>query len=115
MTIMIKKIRIIGELAVVTATANFHPLRQLKQLTLELDNLQFEGTVLFDLLAVNGLAENRFASMKFSERKFDRWSFALESEVNPSIKDEQDTIAKQDKTFLLGSILSSEEVEKFTH
>jgi hypothetical protein len=31
------------------------------------------------------------------------------------IKDEQDTIAKQDHTFLLGSVLSSEEVEKFTH
>ncbi len=112
---MIKKIRIIGEIAVVTATPDFHPLRQLKQLTAELDNLQFEGSVLFDLLAVNGLAENRFASMKFSNRKFDRSSFALESEVNPIIKDEQDTIAKQDHTFLLGSVLSSEEVEKFTH
>jgi len=112
---MIQKIRIIGEIAVVTATADFHPLRQLKQLTAELDNLQFEGTVLFDLLAVNGLADNRFASMKFSERKFDRSSFALESEINPSIRDEQDTIAKQDHTFLLGSVLSSDEVEKFTH
>lgn len=115
MIMMIKKIRIIGEIAVVTATPDLHPLRQLKQLTAELDNLQFEGSVLFDLLAVNGLAENRFASMKFSNRKFDRSSFALESEVNPMIKDEQDTIAKQDHTFLLGSVLSSEEVEKFTH
>lgn len=112
---MIQKIRIIGEIAVITATADFHPLRQLKQLTLELDNLQFEGIVLFDLLAVNGLAENRFVSMKFSERNFDRSSFALESEVNPSIKVEQDAIAKQDLTFLLGSVLSSDEVEKFTH
>lgn len=115
MIMMIKKIRIIGEIAVVTATSEFHPLRQLKQLTAELDNLQFGGSVLFDLLAVNGLAENRFASMKFSNRKFDRSSFALESEVNLSIKDQQDTIAKQDHTFLLGSVLSSEEVEKFTH
>lgn len=113
--VMIKKIRIIGKIAVVTATADFHPLRQLKQLTVELDKLQFEGEVLFDLLAVNGLAENRFASMKFSERKFDRTSFTVESEVTPSIKDEQDTLAKQDQTFLLGSVLSSKEVEKFTH
>jgi len=112
---MIQKIRLVGGIAVVTATADFHPLRQLKQLTSELESLHFEGMVLFDLLAVNGLAENRFASMKFSERTFDRSSFALESEVNPSIKDEQDTIAKQDHTFLLGSVLSSEEVEKFTH
>ena len=112
---MIKKIRIIGAIAVVTATPDFHPLRELKQLTSELDNLQFEGSVLFDLLVVNGLAENRFASMKFTKRKFNRSTFALESEVNPSIRDEQDTLAKQDHTFLLGSVLSSEEVQKFTH
>lgn len=112
---MINKIRLIGDIAVVTASANFHPLRQLKQLTVELDSLQFEGTVLFDLLAVNGLAENRFASMKFTNRKFNRSSFAIESDVNPSIKDEQNNIAKLDNTFLLGCVLSTEEVEKFTH
>lgn len=112
---MIQKVRIIGEIAVITATADFHPLRQLKQLTDELEKRQFEGMVLFDLLAVNGLAENRFATMKFSGHKFDRSSFALESDVNPSIKCEQDSIAKQDHTFLLGSVLSSSEIEKFTH
>jgi hypothetical protein len=112
---MIQKIRIIGEIAVVTATAEFHPLRQLGQLTAELESLCFEGAVLFDLLAVNGLEENRFASMKFNKSKFDRSSFALESDVNPSIKNEQDTIAKQDQNFLLGSVLSSSEIEKFTH
>jgi hypothetical protein len=112
---MIQKIRIVGEIAVVTATADFHPLRQLKQLAVQLENLHFEGAVLFDLLAVNGLAKNRFVSMKFCENGFDRSSFALESNINPSIRSEQDTIAKHDHTFLLGSVLSSSEVEKFTH
>lgn len=112
---MIQIIRVVGGIAVVTATPTFHPLRQLKELAIELNAIGFEGSVLFDLLAVNGLADNRFASIKFSERKFDRSSFALESEVNPSIKDEQDTIAKQDHTFLLGSVLSSTEIEKFAH
>ncbi|HGV0302570.1 type II toxin-antitoxin system RnlB family antitoxin [Citrobacter freundii] len=112
---MIQKIRIIGEIAVITATADFHPLRQLKGLAIELDQLGFEGVVLFDLLAVNGLAENRFASMKFTNRKFVRSSFVLESNVNPSIKNEQDAFAKEDQTFLLGSVLSSTEIEKFTH
>lgn len=112
---MIKKIRITGEIAVVTATADFQPLRHLKQLTTELESLSFEGSVLFDLLAVNGLAENRFASMKFRQNKFDRSSFSLKSDINPSIKNEQDTIAKQDRNFLLGSVLSSSEIEKFTH
>lgn len=112
---MIKMIRIVGGIAVVTATVDFHPLRRLKQLASELESIGFEGGVLFDLLAVNGLAENRFASMKFSGHNFDRLSFAVESEINQNIKNELDIIAKQDHTFLLGSVLSSSEIEKFTH
>lgn len=112
---MIRKIRIVGEIAVITATAEFHPLRQLKQLTEELEKIKFQGNVLFDLLAVNGLADNRFASMKFKNNQFDRSSFSLESTVNPAIKNEQDYIAKHDPTFLLGSVLSSSEVEGFPH
>ena len=112
---MIKRIRIVGEVAVVTATADFHPLRQLKQLAKELGSLGFEGEVLFDLLAVNGLTPNRFASMKFGSHGFERTSFAVESEVSSSIQSEQDLLAKSDKTFLLGSVLSSSELEKFIH
>ena len=112
---MIQKIRIVGEIAVVTATADFHPLRQLKQLTAELESLHFGGEVLFDLLAVNGLAENRFASMRFYGSKFDRSTFAIETNVNSRIKNDQDVIVKNDNTFLLGSVLSSSEIENFTH
>lgn len=112
---MIKKIRIVGEIAVVTATADFHPLRQLKKLASELENLHFEGAVLFDLLAVNGLAENRFVSMKFDGNDFDRSSLALESNVNAEIKNQQDSIARKDKAFLLGSVLSTQEIAEFTH
>lgn len=112
---MIKKIRIVGEVAVVTATADFHPLRQLKQLAIELGSLGFEGVVLFDLLAVNGLTPNRFASMKFGRNGFERASFSVESEVSSSIKSEQDLLAKSDQTFLLGSVLSSGELEQFIH
>ena len=115
MSFMIQKIRIIGEVAVVTATADFHPLRELTSLASELENLNFEGAVLFDLLAVNGLAENRFASIRFHKSKFDRSSFAVESDVNSSIKNQQDTLAQKDQNFLLGSVLSSREIKKFTH
>ena len=69
---MIKKIRIVGEIAVVTATPQFHPLRQLDQVSAELDKLNFEGSVLFDLLAVNGLADNRFVSIKFVNKELVR-------------------------------------------
>lgn len=112
---MIKTLRIVGEIAVVSATADFHPLRQIKQLSTELVRLDFEGVVLFDLLAVNGLNPNRFASMKFGKNGFDRTSFAVESHVSLSIQDEQDLIAKSDQTFLLGSVLSSSELKKFAH
>lgn len=112
---MIQKIRIVSEVAVITATADFSPLRQLKRLASELENLHFEGMVLFDLLAVNGLADNRFVSMKFHKGSFDRLSFALDLDVNLEIKNEQNTIVKNDKAFLLGSVLSSEEIAQFTH
>lgn len=112
---MIKRIRIVGEIAVVTATAEFHPLRHIRQIATELKKLNFNGQVLFDLLAVNGFSPNRFASMKFDSSGFDRSTFAVESEVSNGIQQEQDAIAKCDQTFLLGSVLSSSELERFTH
>jgi len=115
MKFMIKRIRVVGNIAIVTASAEFHPLRKLKQLAKELEVIGFEGNVLFDLLAVNGLADNRFASIKFTGESFDKTSFSIESEVNQSIRSEQDLLAKNDETFLLGSVLSSSEVEKFSH
>lgn len=113
--VMIQKIRIVGEVAIITADAEFHPLRQLKQLTIELNRMSFSGTVLFDLLAVNGLTTNRFSSMSFKNKKFYRETFSVEKDVEPNIKSKQDDLAKQDKTFLLGSVLSTTEVERFTH
>jgi hypothetical protein len=112
---MIKILRVVGEVAVVTATADFHPLRQLKKLTAELDLLNFEGVVLFDLLAVNGLSDNRFASMKFRQGCFERASFVVESDVNSTIRTEQDFFAREDEEFLLGSVLSSDERYRFMH
>lgn len=112
---MVKILRIVGDVAVVTATADFHPLRQLPWLEAELRTLNFEGSVLFDLLAVNGMTPNRFASMQFSEGCFERKSFAVELSVGTNIRAEQDSVAKSDQTFLLGSVLSSSEVEEFRH
>jgi hypothetical protein len=110
---MTETIRIIGEIAVVTATADFHPLREIKLLTAKLDSLSFEGLVLFDLLSVNGLASNRYASMRFGKNGFDRGSFAVESHVSSAIQEEQDLMARSDQVFLLGSVLSSSELKRF--
>ncbi|AUH35694.1 type II toxin-antitoxin system RnlB family antitoxin [Paracoccus tegillarcae] len=112
---MIETVRIIGEIAVVTATADFHPLREIKLLTLKLANLGFEGIVLFDLLSVNGLTPNRFASMRFEKTGFDRSSFAVETDVSSAIRERQDLMAKSHQAFLLGSVLSSSELKRFMH
>ncbi|WP_282022362.1 type II toxin-antitoxin system RnlB family antitoxin [Ruegeria faecimaris] len=112
---MTDTVRIVGGIAVVTATADFHPLREIKLLTAQLASLSFEGMVLFDLLSVNGLAPNRFASMKFLGNRFDRSSFAVEDHVNPAVRREQNLIAKNDQTFLHGSVLSTDEMKRFMH
>lgn len=110
---MTDTVRIVGGIAVVTATADFHPLREIKLLTAQLASLSFEGVVLFDLLSVNGLAPNRFASMSFRKNGFDRSSFAVEDYVNPAIQTEQDLNARNDQAFLLGSVLSTDEMKHF--
>lgn len=112
---MIKILRVVGEVVVVTATPGFHPLRQTKKLADELELLNFEGVVLFDLLAVNGLSDNRFASMNFRRGCFDRASFSVESNINSTIQAEQDCLAREDEDFLLGSVLSSDEIYRFMH
>ncbi|MFC3169178.1 type II toxin-antitoxin system RnlB family antitoxin [Paracoccus fontiphilus] len=110
---MIDTVRIIGEIAVVTATADFHPLREIKILTSKLASLGFEGIVLFDLLSVNGLTSNRFASMRFKKNAFDRSSFSVETNVSSAIQEGQDLMTRSDQAFLLGSVLSSSELKRF--
>lgn len=112
---MIEKLRMVGEIMVVTATAEFHPLHQLTKLALELENNQFKGNVMFDLLAVNGLAENRFVSIKFNGHQFDKASFAVEKRVQPNIQQEQDVLVRKNLAFLNESVLSAEEVERFQY
>jgi len=111
---MISKIRIVGKMAVVTASPDSHPLHQLRLLTSELISLNFDGVVLFDLLAVNGLAPNRFVSLQFSGQKFDRSTFLVNSSVNSCLKSEQDSLLKKDYDFLRDSVLSSSEVAQIS-
>ena len=112
---MTSLIRIIGEVAVITASPDFHPLRQIMKISSQLGGLNFTGLVLFDLLAVNGLESNRFASMRFGKSGFDRGSFSAETTVSSSIQKEQDAAARDDQEFLHGSVLSSSELKNFMH
>lgn len=110
---MINKLRFAYGMAIVTATADFHPLRQIHQLSTDIKAHNFEGIVLFDLLAVNGLAPNRFVSMRFNATGFDRSSFEVTSKINAVILKEQNQNAKNDPVFLTKSVLSSSEVRQF--
>lgn len=112
---MIKKIRIINDIAIITGQEDFHPLRQLKSIEKELEKLHFIGTVLFDLLSFNGVNENRFVSIFFEKNRFDRSSFQVESNINKKIEEDQNEIIRKDKDFLLCSILSSHEIDNFIH
>lgn len=112
---MMQKIRIVGEIAVVMASADFNPLRKLVNLAKELETLRFSGHVLFDLLAINGFADNRFVSIDFDGKSFNRSSIAIESNIGQELRFEQDSLAKSDPVFLAGSILSSDEVNNFLH
>lgn len=110
---MIQIIRILDTIAVITATLDFHPLHNLKYITSELNAIQFEGKVIFDLLAVNGLTYNRFVSMQFVDQSFDRSSFTVDIQVELNIKNEQDAIIKQDVNFLSSTILTTSEIQQF--
>jgi len=112
---MINRIRIVGKIAVVTATVEFNPLRQLRQLGKELESLGFEGSVLFDLLSVNGLSTNRFVSVEFDGHIFDRKSFSVESGVDPFLRNEQNSLIKENPGFLKDSVLSPAELNEFLH
>ncbi|WP_331353042.1 type II toxin-antitoxin system RnlB family antitoxin [Cellvibrio sp. UBA7671] len=112
---MINRIRIVGNIAVVTANAEMNPLRHLSQLSKELESLRFKGSVLLDLLSVNGLTDNRFVSVEFDGHTFDRKSFSVESVVDPLLREEQNFLMKQDPSFLKDSVLTPAELSDFLH
>ena len=112
---MIQQVRVVGAIAVITATIDFNPLRKLSAIAIILENQRFKGEVLFDLLALNGLAQNRFVSIKFDGHSFNRASLAVESSVATSLIAEQNTLAKNDIGFLQNTVLSSEEIADFLH
>lgn len=97
---------------VISATPDFHPLRQLKAVRKALRSLGFEGNILFDLLAVNGLGEQRFISSRFIDGKLT--GFIVEGDgVDPGIVIRQNQRMKERPGFLAASVLSSEEQEAF--
>lgn len=110
-----KKVRVIEEkrIAVVTATSDFNPLNNFKTLGEELAAMKFEGSVVLDLLARNGLASNRFLVIPFDGSKFDRSLLAVLTDLDIDLKKEQDSAIRQNSQFVSSTVLASQEIKEF--
>lgn len=108
-------IRIVNNIAVVTATADYDPLHKLSNLEVELKKYKFEGTVLFDLLCINGLCDNRFIELLFNGREFNRTSYKVKISIDTKLKSHQDNYFYSHPHILNSSVLSSKEVKYFNN
>ena len=98
-----------GRFVVITATADFSPMKQLKQLSSKLHDMGFSGSVVFDLLYTNGLAYNRFVEINFDGTAFDRNSLNIIEHIDYNLKNEQDDFFRSAPDILAGTVLSEAE------
>lgn len=111
---MIDTVRLNGKYAVVTANADFHPIRNLHKIVPELEQLDFKGTVVFDLLAVNGLSENRFISINFDGRTFNRRSYSIApSSSLGDLESVQNKMLMHELAFMTSTVLTATEIQSF--
>lgn len=110
-----KRFRVVdnGETVLITAFADYNPLQQLNSISSELEKIRFRGAVVFDLLCTNGESDNRFVKLIFDGLKFDRKSFLVVGNIDKKLKDEQDVFFRHHPDLLVGSVLSSSELERF--
>ncbi len=78
----------------------------MSELENELQSLNFEGTVLFDLLLCNGFATNRFINLDFKKDKFDLKSCKVLSPSKTLIKTRNDYYRQFPKNIKEGNVLS---------
>jgi hypothetical protein len=98
---------------VVTASSDFNPMQQLKTLSIELQNMKFRGSVVFDLLYTNGQAYNRFVEINFDGTAFDRKSLNIIEHIDYNLKSEQDDFFRSAPDILAGTVLSEAERAAF--
>lgn len=108
-------VRMADDTAVVTATAEFKPLKELSKLEIELREKKFKGTVVFDLLYFNGLCDNRFIEILFDGKEFNRSSYKISGNIDSALKTYQDLFFSSQPMLLASSVLSTQEVKNFTN
>lgn len=107
-------IKIVSSQVVVTALPDFNPLKNLPYLEGKLKSGQFIGVILFDLLYINGLSDNRFVEMSFDGTEFERKSFSIKHDIDEKLKFEQDQFFIKNPDYLLSSILSPLEMDEIS-
>ncbi|CAB1220853.1 type II toxin-antitoxin system RnlB family antitoxin [Acinetobacter bouvetii] len=112
MDILIKELND-EKLVIITAILDFNPIKKLKLISAELEERKFQGTVTFDLLVLNGIEDNRFISMYFDGKKFDKSTICIQSHIKTNLEIEQNSFFKNNIDLLAHSVLSSKEISYF--
>ncbi|WP_422452070.1 type II toxin-antitoxin system RnlB family antitoxin [Endozoicomonas sp. ALC066] len=102
-----------SEIAVITAIAGYHPMQHLKALSAELNSIDYCGVVVFDLLVFNGQSDNRFATLFFNGKSFDRASFKTPTDIDQNLINKQDNYFRTHPDLLKKSVLSFSELKNF--
>lgn len=73
--------------AIIFSTDYISPIEELSEIENELRENKYMGTIIFDLLLINGNSENRFIEAFFDGMSFDRKSFKIADKLPCMIND----------------------------
>lgn len=73
--------------AIIFSTDHISPTEELSQIEEELRENKYVGNIIFDLLLINGNADNRFIEAFFDGIAFDRKSFKIANKLSYIIND----------------------------
>lgn len=102
------------ETVIVSSVGYISPLQELYDLAGELRSKSYSGDVLFDLLCVNGnTSSNRFVSMKFDGKHFERQESITLEQPDNNLLEIQNKFYQQHQSYILSSVLSSDKQRLF--
>ncbi|EKO3562710.1 TPA: type II toxin-antitoxin system RnlB family antitoxin [Vibrio fluvialis] len=85
-------------------------MHELDKIARDLSTFDFKGTVVFDLLCVNGLSRNRFVSIEFDNEFLRSTKKPFKSE---SLEDAQKDFYSNNMDFLRASVLMPDSIPTF--
>jgi len=103
------------EKAVVSSTCYVSPLQELLDLSQKLRFENYFGEVIFDLLCVNGNNPNRFISIFFNGKDFDKSTVKLIERPEKIIIEMQTKFYKEHPQYISNSVLSSKDKNFYAH